>query len=363
MSKLPSRVSLILMEHIAIVETVAMFAIGCYNAFEVGVTSFDTFKRYRGLYFWSMQVASWGILLHAVPAQLRYVSQAASLPTCIPFILGWYAMVTGQAVVLYSRLHLVVADIRRLRWVLWMIIINFMVLQIPMTVLFFGLNLGDRSFARPAQIYDRIQLIGFCIQDFVICGIYIREAIRALQPVLAVKGRDGRKVIIHLILVNIIVVIMNISLLITEFKLHYIQVSYKTVVYSIKLKIEFAVLTRLRELTRTYPCICQHATAKPRASSDINLFRMVSIHQPDPSSGIESTRACTETETSQRQTPGSTHDFHVALRAAEAQHPLPQSYRRPSTLSSDALTESGAPICSLDTRSTLDITLLEFPKR
>lgn len=33
----------------------------------------------------------------------------------IPFLIGWYAMVTGQSVVLYLLLHLVVLDISKVR--------------------------------------------------------------------------------------------------------------------------------------------------------------------------------------------------------------------------------------------------------
>ena len=86
--------------------------------------------------------------------------------------------------------------------VLWMIIVNVYILRVPMTVLFFGLNHGNARFARPAMIYNWIQLAGFCIQDLVICGIYIYEAIRALKCVIRIRGRNGRKVIIHLLWVN-----------------------------------------------------------------------------------------------------------------------------------------------------------------
>ena len=185
-------------------------------------------------------------------------------------MIGWYAMVTGQAVVLYSRLHLVMFRIRKVRWVLWMIITNFCILHIPMTVLFFGLNNGDGRFARPAAIYDRIQLTGFCMQDFVICGIYITEATRALKSITRVRGREGRKVIIHLLWVNILVVILNILLLLTEYKLHYIQVSFKTVVYSIKLKLEFTVLNRVRSLMQSSPtAVRQQASTQQHHSSSV----------------------------------------------------------------------------------------------
>ncbi|KAJ5621174.1 hypothetical protein N7510_005158 [Penicillium lagena] len=104
----------------------------------------------------------------------------------------------------------------------------------------------------------------FIFGDLVICGIYINEAVRALKLIIKVRGREGRKVIIHLLWVNILVVFLNILLLLTEYKLHYIQVSFTTVVYSIKLKLEFAMLNRLRSLTRTNPCVCQQEPTQRR---------------------------------------------------------------------------------------------------
>ncbi|CAG7949892.1 unnamed protein product [Penicillium salamii] len=260
-TSLPPKVGAILMENISIIQIVSMFSIGAYNALETGIVTFDTFKHYRSLYFWSMQVASWGILVHALPAMARFVYQASNLATSIPFIIGWYAMVTGQAVVLYSRLHLLISDMRNMRWVLWMIVINACLLHIPMTVLFFGVNNDDTRFARPAAIFDRIQLTGFCIQDFVIGGIYIYEAVGAFKLISTIRGRNSRSTIIHLFWINILVVFLDILLLLAEYKLHYIQVSFKTVVYSIKLKLEFSVLNRLS--LAVLPCTCKRGSCEP----------------------------------------------------------------------------------------------------
>jgi hypothetical protein len=80
-----------------------------------------------------------------------------------------------------------------------MIITNFFILNVLMTILFFGLNYGGARFARPAAIYERIQVTSFYMQDLVIYGIYIHKTVRALKPIIKVRGRDGRKVIIHLL--------------------------------------------------------------------------------------------------------------------------------------------------------------------
>ncbi|KAJ5626384.1 hypothetical protein N7510_002693 [Penicillium lagena] len=358
MTNLPPKVGTILMENISIIEIVSMFSIGAYNALETGIVTFDVFKHYRGLYFWSMQVASWGILVHAIPAMTRFVSQAPNLPMSILFMIGWYAMVTGQAVVLYSRLHLVVSDMSKVRWVLWMIITNFFILHVPTTVLFFGLNYGGARFARPAAIYERIQVTGFCVQDLVICGIYIHEAGRALKPIIKVRGREGRKVIIHLLWVNILVVFLNILLLLTEYKLHYIQVSFKTVVYSIKLKLEFAVLNRLRSLTRTNPCVCQQEPTQRRRSSDMNLFDIIST----PS------RVASDVGTPEfapggmpylPSRPSSIHGYHQTLRETANDSSIPSGDISSSpTVSGYHLNRT--PGSSSETLSTLELNLPKF---
>ncbi|KAJ6115423.1 hypothetical protein N7486_001201 [Penicillium sp. IBT 16267x] len=360
---LPAGLSELLMENFIILEVVAMFSIGAYNAFEVGLSTFDHFKYYRGLYFWSMQVASWGILLHAIPAQLRYVEVAPNMNTCIPFLIGWYAMVTGQAVVLYSRLHLVASDMRSLRWVLWMIIANVIILHVPMTVFFLGVNLGDARFTRGAYVFDRIQVVGFCMQDFIICGVYIYEALRALQPVIEARGREGRNVIVHLIIVNLIVIGLNIFLLVAEFKMHWLEVSFRTVVYSIKLKIEFGILTRLRSLTRTTSCMCNNGPISPRRSSDINVFDMTvarSRRRPD----IEAPSQFIGVDPSSLRPSlrNSTYEFHQALRETASVENIISPINSCCMPDSSTETTSRPRIGSADTRSTVEVTLMESPK-
>ncbi|KAJ5691809.1 hypothetical protein N7462_001232 [Penicillium macrosclerotiorum] len=338
LNNLPPELGDTLMNNFVILEVVSMFAIRAYNALETGIVTFDTFKHYRGLYFYSMQVASWGILLHTIPAMVRFVSQAPNIPMSILFVVGWYAMVTGQAVVLYSRLHLVVSDMVNVRWILWMIIINSLVFHVPMTALFFGLARGNTNLARPAAIFDRIQLTGFCIQETFICGIYIHEAIRALKPVIEIRGLEGRKVIINLIWVNALVVLMNVLLLIVEYKLHFITVSFKIVVYSVKLKLEFAVLNRLRSLTRLNTCVCHQEIPRRRRSSDVNIFEMIWARSREiPGSEFTTSTPELHIGTSCRSSlPSSTHEFHQALRETSSNDntlaPLDTCVLRPSSI-------------------------------
>ena len=100
-------------------------------AIELNVCIYFSFKRRQGLYFWSLLVCSWGIILHGLGFLLRF-PDFANVFVCNTIItIGWYGMVTGQALVLYSRLHLVVKRQDILRGVLIMIIWNAVVSRTP----------------------------------------------------------------------------------------------------------------------------------------------------------------------------------------------------------------------------------------
>ncbi|KAJ5903444.1 hypothetical protein N7504_005827 [Penicillium tannophilum] len=232
----------------------ALFALACYNVVEILISLFTTFRRRRGLYFWSMLVCTLGVLVHAISGFLRYFAIAPNFPMSILICIGWYAMVTGQSVILYSRLHLVSTHHEYFRYVLWMIIINACILHIPTTVLFLGSNHGVDSFITPFNIYERVQLTGFSLQETIISALYIWETVTGLRPILLLKGPRGQRVITNLIIVNAVAILLDASLLALEYSDYFdIQTSYKPLVYSIKLKMEFTVLNSLVAVINSAP--------------------------------------------------------------------------------------------------------------
>ncbi|KAK7177653.1 integral membrane protein [Paraphaeosphaeria sporulosa] len=238
----------------------ALFGISVFNSIEILFSIFHQFKHRKGLYFWSMLIACIGIPVHATAVLLRMFGLAPNAAMSFIVVLGWWAMVTGQAIVLYSRLHLV-SDRKKIRWVLIMIITNFVVLHLPVSALYLAINIRTfDSVTRVFSTYEKIQLTGFSIQESIISGIYIWEASRTLNPILEFRGPRERKITRHLILVNVLVVAMDASLLVTEFTNNFeIQTTYKTVVYSIKLKLEFYVLNQLLFIIRYPNCTCSNS--------------------------------------------------------------------------------------------------------
>ena len=158
-------------------------------------------------------------------------------------------MVTGQAFVLYSRLHLVVRNQRTLRYVLCMIIFDACALHIPTIIFTYGSNSPDANYWTPKfNIMERIQLTGFCVQEFVISTIYITSTVRLLG---SIYHSMTRKVMLQLLLINCICIGMDIILIGLEFTNNYVgEASIKPMIYAIKLKLEFAVLNQLMGLTK-----------------------------------------------------------------------------------------------------------------
>ncbi|KAI9728794.1 MAG: hypothetical protein M1834_007180 [Cirrosporium novae-zelandiae] len=229
------------------------FSIAIYNAIELNIIIFLNFKRRGGTYFWSLMAASWGIIIYSPSLFLKFFQIIKINELAVTgIIIGWYAMVMGQGFVLWSRLHLVCRNERKIRLVLYMIIASFFLFQVPTTIVAYGANSANPDpWIRPYQIMEKIQLTGFTIQEATISVVYIFETKKILSPASNIKQKRTREVMRHLIYVNIFVILMDLTLLALEYANRYdIQTAYKGLVYSIKLKLEFSILNQLLYVTR-----------------------------------------------------------------------------------------------------------------
>lgn len=152
-----------------------------------------------------------------------------TLPTILTTTF-WVPMVSGQSLVLYSRLYLVNLDKRIRRYVLAMIIVNGVVLHTATAVTAAGSNSKvSELFITPYAIIERIQITIFCVQEFILSGLYVWKA----WGFLAVYRSGGsqtqdklRAMMLHLILSNVVVVSLDITVIVLEFMgLYYLQVS------------------------------------------------------------------------------------------------------------------------------------------
>jgi hypothetical protein len=231
---------------------IAFLAISFYNVMELNVIIFSSFKRRRGLYFWSFLAATNGIAPHSIGFLLKNLTKSNTYILYITLVaVGWVPMVTGQSLVLYSRLHLIFRNPFWLRMVLAMIIFNACVLHIPIIILMYGSNATPVNSWTPVyQIYERVQVTIFCLQELIISGIYIKTCYSFFDAENSIYGNAVRKMRRHLLVVNVFIILLDIPILVLEYTDNYdLQTVYKAFVYSLKLKMEFRILNELMDMT------------------------------------------------------------------------------------------------------------------
>jgi len=153
--------------------------------------------------------------------------------------------------VLYSRLHLVLQNPRVLRAVLLMIIVDGSVFHISTTVVRFGAYYGgkQKTFRAAWNVIEKFQMTGFCVQEFIISGLYLYETVRLLR---VMKKDNTRRTVWELFIINVFIIILDVGLLIVEYlDLTVYEQTFKGVIYSIKLKLEFAILGKLVKIVRS----------------------------------------------------------------------------------------------------------------
>ncbi|KAJ5169205.1 uncharacterized protein N7482_004799 [Penicillium canariense] len=233
---------------------VTFIGLSCYNVAELVVLVLSTFRRWRGLYFWSLLASGClGVVPYSIGFLMKFFTGADSILSVTVLTIGWWTMVTGQSVVLYSRLHLVLRDEKILRRVLRLIVANFFLLHVPTTVLTYGANIvhtGDIAWIQGYNIMEKIQLTGFTLQESLLGTLYVVEAVKLLRLGADVTARpDARSIMYQLIGINCTIIAMDLLLLGLEYANFYaIQITLKGFIYSLKLKLEFAVLGRLVDL-------------------------------------------------------------------------------------------------------------------
>ncbi|KAJ5927906.1 hypothetical protein N7466_006862 [Penicillium verhagenii] len=233
---------------------VTFIGLSCYNVAELVVLVTATFRRWRGLYFWSLLTSGClGVVPYSIGFMMKFFTRTDSALSVTVLTIGWWTMVTGQSVVLYSRLHLVLRDEKTLSRVLRMIVVNFFLLQVPTTILTYGANIihtGDLAWVWGYNVMEKVQLTGFTIQETLISTLYVIHTVRLLRLGADATSRpDARIIMYHVIGINCAIMAMDLLLLSLEYANQYaVQIVLKGFIYSVKLKLEFAVLGRLVDI-------------------------------------------------------------------------------------------------------------------
>ncbi|CEP01961.1 unnamed protein product (mitochondrion) [Plasmodiophora brassicae] len=220
-------------------------AIAIYNSCETFGLIFSTFKSYKTLYFWSLVGASLGDFLFAIGFLDLffgwYVGNSTIYRPLIVLTIGWYGMVTGFSIVMYSRLSIIGVERDVIRRIRYFIIYNVVFSHFPTTVFTFGANvIGTPFWVIGYSIIEKIQMTMFAIQEVMLGAMYLHYTR---------KMRYDKKItpiVRHTLYANMFVLVLDIAMLLTEYiNLYSYQIMLKTVVYSVKLKMEFYILNIL----------------------------------------------------------------------------------------------------------------------
>jgi hypothetical protein len=201
------------------------------------------------VYFYSLLAASIGIIIHALGYFLRNDDIVNSTPLKITLACeGGMLMITGHSVVPWLRLHLMSPG-KRDRWLLWTIIVDCIIVQGGATTLFAGSNSPHpESWVKVYAKWEIFQATWFVLQECLISGLYIYRAFILMRSSAALRGPDFKQVFRYLIMVNMLVISLFITVLTFQYaNLYEIRTSWKTLAYSIKLKLKFEILYELVE--------------------------------------------------------------------------------------------------------------------
>ncbi|KAF2493628.1 hypothetical protein BU16DRAFT_490360 [Lophium mytilinum] len=233
----------------------AFMGVAWYLCVELNIRLWFAFLRKKGLYFWACCVASWGVMTQPLFMVLVDFDQVTNPYAGLTLIyISWFMMVIPQSVVLYSRLHLVIANPNIHRYVLYMICFTATCIALPTM----GLGIasqgsGDAKLLAANKVWDKVQVTVFFVQETIISVLYIIETRRVLEnrATLGQTDKMVRTVMQHLILTNLLVVCLDIALLGLSYShFFYVQSAFKPCVYGVKLRVEFSILNRLVQSVR-----------------------------------------------------------------------------------------------------------------
>ncbi|KAL8393751.1 hypothetical protein RB595_003482 [Gaeumannomyces hyphopodioides] len=246
-------------------------SVSLWNTLQTTIFIFQFFKRFSGLYFWSISAANFGIPLRQVTALLRFFGLAPNLAMLPISSVGFWMMVTGQSVVLYSRLSLIVGAPETIRWVALVVAATFLLVEVPTSAVLLASNMPHGAALVPVfTAMENVQTGLLTLQETTISALYVVAARRALRPMEAIKGRRVRSTLRQLAGLFALTVVLDLSLMGLQYsgRQFAVMTTYKGVVYSIKLQVEAVVLNNLTCLVRQRPCTC-HSTPADNFSSSL----------------------------------------------------------------------------------------------
>jgi hypothetical protein len=236
---------------------IAVFtALACWSTIHLTIRILFFFKRYKGLYFWSLIITTWMLSIREVGFLMRWV--APHVPWQFSLFLaeiGWTCMVTGYSIVLWSRLSIIVEN-RRVIWgVFAVIMFDGIVFHTSLWILQYGLSSNKGAARQPwlkiVNPFERVQVTVFTVQECGISALYMWGVWRLLQEQVH-RTKRIRHVLSLLFVVQTITIAMDIAVCVLDVAGYFtLKAIIHSWVYGIKLELEFVVLNQLVDIAKT----------------------------------------------------------------------------------------------------------------
>ncbi|KAF2686423.1 hypothetical protein K458DRAFT_486381 [Lentithecium fluviatile CBS 122367] len=229
----------------------AFTALPIYTTIELTACIFYTFRRYTGLYFYSVLATTWGVTIHAIGFILKFcVPECNWILATVLAEIGWVGMVTGFGVVLSSRMGLLVRSWRVRRWALIMIIVDAFLFHVPTIVFQFGVSNGPthKKYLPYMAPMERIQVAAFTIQEVTLSAIYIYATLQYLRTSLQ---KSTRRTIVLLVGIQIAVILLDVIIIDLDYcEFFTLKAVIHSFVYAVKLQLEFVILNDVKAMAR-----------------------------------------------------------------------------------------------------------------
>ena len=174
-----------------------------------------------------------------------------------------------------------------------MIIVDGVAFHVSTTVVMFGTYETQpqtaQQFSQAYNYIEKIQMTGFTVQEFIISGLYVWGSLDILKTSTD-WSRRGKRIMRELLQINVLIIMMDLCLLIVEYQDRFqVERAIKVVVYSVKLKLEFAILSKLISITQrnddtalgTFDVEANEIHKKPQANGDLTLPPFQSESDPE----------------------------------------------------------------------------------
>jgi hypothetical protein len=120
---------------------------------------------------------------------------------------------------------------------------------------------------KPFDVTEKIAISVFTVQELIISSVYLWESVRILRVGELVQKKSNRRRIQKLFLANVIIITLAL-----EFSaLWGVWCSFKGFGYSVKLKVEFAILNQLRDSVKSSNSTGSHSGAYGYRSGDNDI--------------------------------------------------------------------------------------------